>query len=71
MLRLSTFAPAFGEDRTVLLFSRAKGPRRSLLSVGAQSPRHIVKALRLSWRLLLLLLPQPVLRDVAPGGGKR
>lgn len=62
---------AFDEDHTVLLFSRAKGPRRSLLSIGTQSPQHVEKALRLSWRLLLLLLPQAVLRDVAPGGGKR
>lgn len=62
---------AFAEDRTVVLFSRKKGPRLSLLSVGMQHPKLTERALRLPWRLLLLLLPQPFLREIPPKGGKR
>jgi len=62
---------AFAEDPTALLFSRSKGPRRSLISIGRCCAHHVDEALRLPWRLLLLWLPQPVLRNIAPEGRKR
>jgi hypothetical protein len=62
---------AFAQDRTVILFSRRNGPRRSLISIGMDDPILVAKTLRFSWRTLLLLLPEPVERELADGGGKR
>ena len=59
---------AFAEDETVLLFSRSKGPRRSLIAIGMHATEKIRLVLHLTWRHLLLYLPQPFLRLSIAGG---
>ena len=59
---------AYGKDPTVLRVSRSKGPRHSLIAVGMRHPELSEQTLRFSRKLLLLLLPGPLLRNIVPAG---
>jgi hypothetical protein len=52
-------------DPSVRLQSKSKGPRRSLISVGADSPRATAQVLAAGWRALRNLWPRAELRDFA------
>jgi hypothetical protein len=52
-------------DPSLRLTSKSKGPRRSLIAVGIDSPQAIAQILALSWSRLTSLWPKARLRDFA------
>lgn len=56
---------ACGADPSLRLDSGRKGPRRSLIAVGIDSPQAIAQVLALSWPRLRHLWPKARLRDFA------
>jgi len=57
--------PACRADPSLRLTSKSKGPRRSLVAVGIDSPQAIADVLALSWSRLATLWPKASLRDFA------
>lgn len=58
------------EDETLLMMSKSKGARRSLIAVGKEAKQTIELVLRLSWAELRQILPEAVFRPVMTGGKK-
>jgi hypothetical protein len=50
-------AMAIKDDPTMMLISKSKGPRRSIVTIGLEAKYYGMKALRLSWTKILSLWP--------------
>lgn len=57
-------------DKTLLLHSRSKGPRRSLVSIGVQSRQTLEAVLLLPWSTFAALIPRAIFRPLITGDKK-